>query len=106
MKKIIFTTLLLAGFSITGCNRQSEQTISNFEVSDEKISKYLDQLDNPNTPIEQKKKILCTDYPLEYKENYVPNLLKMSPNDYTKEKLLNDLDIALNYYKDKENIRC
>lgn len=105
MKKIISTTLLLA-FAITGCNRPSEQTVSNFEVSDEKISQYLDQLDDSNTPIEQKKKILCTDYPLEYKENYMPNLLKMSPNDYTREKLLTDLDTALNYYKEKESIRC
>lgn len=114
MKKIIFITLL--AFIITGCNKQPEQAASEqsdnptitaqFEQSDEKISKYLDQLDDPNTSIEQKKKILCTDYPLEYKENYMPNLLKMSPNDYTKEKLLTDLDTALNYYKEKENIRC
>lgn len=104
MKKIIFTTLL--ALTITGCNRPSEQTISDFEASDEKISKYLDQLDDPNTSTDQKKKILCTDYPLEYKENYMPNLLKISPQDYTKEKLLADLDTALNYYKEKENIRC
>jgi hypothetical protein len=36
----------------------------------------------------------------------MPNLLKLNPENYTEAKLLSDLDIALNYYKEKENIQC
>lgn len=36
----------------------------------------------------------------------MPALLELEPKDYTPEKLLEDLDIALNYYKDTLNIEC
>ncbi|MDN5511430.1 MAG: hypothetical protein L0G64_03765 [Acinetobacter sp.] len=76
MKTKIFTTLLLT-LSITGCQKEPDQSASTgtpdpvakaqFEKSDEIINKYLDQLESPSTNIEEKTRILCKDYPHEYK---------------------------------------
>ena len=115
--KNLITTLFL--IILTGCNNQSkineesnseeaDSSIANvkFEKSDKRISKYLDQLDDPNTTQKVRIQILCKDYPAEYKNNYMSALIKHKPDDYTEEKLLNDLDSALDYYKKKDNIQC
>lgn len=113
MKKIIFTTLL--ALTVTGCNRPSDPTsessvdskiTAQFEKSDNRISKFLDRLDDPNTPQDARIQILCKDYPAEYKINYMPALMELSPGEYTKGKLIKDLDTALDYYKKKDNIQC
>jgi hypothetical protein len=111
--KILTTTLLL---TLTGCEKSpkpitsdssSDTTITaQFEQSDEKISKFLDQLDDPNTPQDARIQILCKDYPTEYKTNYMPALMELSPGEYTKSKLIKDLDIALDYYKSNFNVKC
>lgn len=117
MKTKILTTLFLI-FSITGCQKQLEQaTASNpgkidtaakeqFEKSDAIIDSYLNKLDSSETPQAERIQILCKDYPTEYETNYMPALLKLSPTEYTQAKLLKDLDIALDYYKKKDNIQC
>lgn len=116
MKRIILASVFLA-VSITGCQKQPDSTspakvkqdpatIKQFDEADTKIGKFLDQLDNPNTSLEVRKQILCVDYPNVYIQQYAPALLKLSPNDYTPDKLDHDLAIALDYYKDKFNIRC
>lgn len=111
--KILTTTLFL--IILTGCDKQSDPATSEpssptitaqFEQSDEKIGKYLDQLDDPNTTQEVRIQILCKDYPTEYKTNYMPALMKLSPDEYTEGKLIKDLGIALDYYKKKDNIQC
>ena len=112
--KLLTTTLFL--IILTGCDKQPDQAITEsstnqtitaqFEQSDEKITKYLDQLDDPNTTQEVRIQILCKDYPAEYKTNYMPALMKLSPSEYTESKLIKDLDIALDYYKKKDNIQC
>ncbi len=43
--------------------------------------------------------------PKEYKNNYMPALLKLAPKEYTDKELLTDLDNALNFYKLKANIQ-
>lgn len=112
--KILATALLI--FSITGCQKQPEQANAaepqvdmtakaEFELSDNKISKFLDQLDNPSTLKATRTQILCKDYPAEYKTHYMPALLKLTPT-YTEAGLLSDLDSALNYYKNKDDIQC
>ncbi|WP_349929430.1 hypothetical protein ABJ384_05695 [Acinetobacter sp. A1-4-2] len=115
MKTKIFTTLLLT-LAITGCQKEPSQSASanttdpvakvQFEKSDTIINTYLDKLDNPETPKAERIHILCKDYPAEYKTNYMPALLRLSPAEYTRAKLLKDLDIALDYYKKKDNIQC
>ncbi len=112
--KLLTTTLFL--IILTGCDKQPDQAITEsstnqtitaqFEQSDEKITKYLDQLDDPNTTQEVRIQILCKDYPAEYKTNYMSALMKLSPGEYTESKLIKDLDIALDYYKQKDNIQC
>ena len=114
MKTKLLTALLLA-IAITGCQKQPEEatasqnadpvTQAQFDKSDKKIAKFLDQLENPNTPQEVRKQILCVDYPAEYKDSYMPALMKLS-HDYTRIKLLADLDYILNYYKKKDDIQC
>lgn len=115
MKIKILSTLFLT-LTITGCQKQPEDTKTSkvadpvvkaqFEKSDAIINKYLDQLESPNTTIEDKTRILCKDYPDEYKTNYMPALLRLTAKDYTRSKLLKDLDIALDYYKKKDNVQC
>ncbi|MBJ9373018.1 hypothetical protein [Acinetobacter sp. TGL-Y2] len=115
MNSKLITTLLMI-FVLSACSKEPDQNMSKqsdrptvtaqFEQSDEMISKYLDQLDDPNTTLDDKKRIVCIDYPKEYKTNYMPSLLKLNPENYTQAKLLSDLDIALSYYKEKENIEC
>ena len=111
--KILTTTLFL--IILTGCDKQSDPATSEpssptitaqFEQSDEKIGKYLDQLDDPNTTQEVRIQILCKDYPTEYKTNYMPALMKLSPSEYTEAKLLSDLESALDYYKNIFEIKC
>jgi len=111
--RIFITTLLI---TLAGCDKQPEQispklsanqtVTAQFDQSDEKISKFLDQLDDPNTTQELRIQILCKDYPTEYKTNYMPALIKLKPNDYTEARLLSDLNIALDYYKKKDNVQC
>lgn len=110
--KIILATII--GIAFVGCEKQKDepstkdahQLSAQFEKSDAIISSYLDKLDNPKTSQEEKTRILCKDYPSEYKNNYMPALLKSENNHYTKDKLLSDLKSALDFYKAKENIRC
>lgn len=111
--RILITTLLI---TLSGCDKQPEPTIpdssnnqtitAQFEQSDEKITKYLDQLDDPNTTQEDRIQILCKDYPTEYKTNYMPALMELSPSEYTESKLIKDLNIALDYYKSEFEIKC
>ena len=109
MKSKIRTALLLS-IAITGCQQQSEEAIvsepavdpgvkAQFEESDAKIEQFLNQLDNPDTKQKVRKQVLCTNYPSEYKKNYIPALLKLSPKNYTTEvMLLSDLEKALDGY--------
>lgn len=109
--KLLATTLFI--ITLTGCDRQPDQAVTEpsnptitaqFEQSDEKIGKYLDQLDDPNTPQNTRIQILCKDYPAEYKKNYMPALLKLSPTEYSEVKLLKELETALDYYKNSYEI--
>ena len=116
MKKLTFTTLLVM-FVIAGCQKQPEQAeaamstdknsidVIQFEQADQKISGFLDQLDNPATPMELRKKIICEDYPEVYFKEYVPAFIKIAPEN-TKEQLAQDLKLALDFYKKKDNIVC
>jgi len=115
MKIKILLTLILA-LTLTACQREPEQAaaepsqdpavINQFELADKKISDFLDQLDDPNTSHEQRTRIICKDYPAVYKNEYMPALLKLSPNEYTESKLLQDMKIALDYYIQKDKVKC
>lgn len=116
MKKLIYPALLFT-FAFTGCQKQpgepeialpsgqkSLDTIQ-FEVADQKIGVFLDKLDNPKTPLEERKQILCKEYPEVYAKEYIPSLLIRSPR-YTQEELEQDLKKVLDFYKVRDNIKC
>ena len=94
---------------IVGCQKQpekvNESAEKSFEVSDKKIGKFLDILDDPKADKELQRKVLCTDYPKVYEQEYLPVLLKLS-NAEPKDKLMNDLKITTDYYSEKLNITC
>lgn len=112
MKIKIHLTLCL--FTIlSGCSKQESDipstdrtTSAQFDKLDKIINDYLDKLDNPKTPMAERKQILCFDYPDVYNKEYAPLLLKHFPNEFTQAKLDKDLKIALDYYKGKDNIQC
>jgi len=114
IQKILLVFSILA---FTGCQKQPEQAATaepsndpavtvKFEQADQKISDFLDQLDDPKTSQERRAQIICKDYPAVYKNEYIPALLKLSPNKYTEPKLLQDMKIALNYYVQKDKVIC
>jgi hypothetical protein len=109
--RIILTLVTLIAF--TGCSKQEsdipttdKNAATEFDKLDTIINGYLDKLDNPKTPIAERKQILCIDYPNIYNKEYAPLLLKNFPKDYTQAKLDQDLKLALDYYKGKDNIKC
>ena len=106
MKKIL---LICLATLIVGCEKQPEVQNENasdkFDAADQKISGFLDLLDNPDADKEAQRKVLCEDYPNVYEKEYMPALMKLSTQD-TKEKLLNDLKITTDYYSQKLGINC
>ena len=111
MKTITLTTLLLS-LAFTGCEKQLSKhidpitTTTALENSDNILSKYLEKLDSEFTTQDVRIKILCRDYPREYQKNYMPNLLKLSPGEYSETALLADMDLVLDHYKEKDAIQC
>ncbi|WP_347460654.1 hypothetical protein ABEF79_08760 [Acinetobacter sp. ANC 7454] len=116
MKRIALIALLTT-LSITGCQKQPEESdttippgkeptdVIQFDIADQKIGQFLDQLDNPNTPMDKRKQIICKDYPATYYDEYVPALMKLSPEN-TQDQLKEDLEKVISYYKEKDQISC
>lgn len=111
MKTITLTALLLS-LAFTGCEKQLSKDIdpitiaTALENSDNILSKYVEKLDSEFTTQDVRIKILCRDYPREYEKNYMPNLLKLSPGEYSEATLLADMDLILDHYKEKDAIQC
>ena len=116
MMKIRPITIALFLIALVGCENRPNQSVASkvstptisaqFEQSRKEINKYLDKLYHPSTPQDMRIQILCIDYPVEYKTNYMPALLKLSPDKYTEAKLLSNLEAALNYYKNIFDVKC
>ena len=77
-----------------------------FEKSDQKISGFMDQLDDPKTTQQNRIRILCKDWPEVYKSEYMPALLHLKPQEFTQSKLLAELKTATDYYKNSAGISC
>ena len=110
--KTITLTILLLSLTFTGCQEQPTKdidpitTTAALENSDNILSKYIEKLDSEFTTQDVRVKILCRDYPREYEKNYMPNLLKLSPGEYSEVALLADMDLVLDHYKEKDSIQC
>ncbi|MFW6560467.1 hypothetical protein [Acinetobacter baumannii] len=74
--------------------------------SSQQINKMLDALENREVALNIKRDILCKSYPEVYKKQYMPALLKLSPNVYTKETLLRDYEAVISFYKKAWSIHC
>lgn len=111
MKRITLTTLLFS-LAFTGCEKQLNEdidpitTATALENSDNVLSKYIEKLDSEFTTQDGRIKILCRNYPCEFEKNYMPNLLKLSPGEYSEVALLADMDLVLDHYKEKDAIQC
>lgn len=109
MKNLILTTVVIV---LSGCAESVETKIPDntykeqFEIADQKIGKMLDALDSSDVPMDQKHEILCTEYPEVYKKQYVPALLKVSPDEYSEQALLKDFENVSDSYKKALAVNC
>ena len=90
MKNLILTIIAIA---LSGCAESVETKVPDntykeqFELADQRIGKMLETLDRSDVPMNQKREILCTKYHEVYKKQYMPALLKLSPNEYSEKAL-------------------
>ncbi len=82
------------------------QVSTAFQQADEKITHFLDQLENPDLAISVKEKILCQDFPRVYQQDYIPALTKLSSENTQPQQLQQELEFTLNYYQQMLQIRC
>ncbi|MDC5121257.1 hypothetical protein NRA16_04870 [Acinetobacter baumannii] len=112
MRNSILYSCLLISLSFVGCTKQAEtiplppSVEEQYLTSNQEIGKMLDALNNHDVPIDEKREILCKTYPEVYKKQYMPALLKLSPNVYTKETLLRDYEAVISFYKKAWSIHC
>jgi len=110
--KLLYTL----GFSISlvalvSCTKQVENRAlppsveAQFMSADKVIGKMLGDLNNRDIPLQRKQEILCNTYPEVYKKQYMPALLKLSPN-YTEEILLRDFEAVISFYEKAFVINC
>lgn len=108
METISFLCLLT--FSMFGCEKpeqispEREQLLEEYKEVDLKITSYLGTLAAPTTPIEERKKVICEEFPITYKQEYLPIYLKLAePADVdTSTDILKTIDS----YKARYNIQC
>lgn len=106
------SSCLVISLTFVGCTKQVENKAlppsveEQYQSADQQIGKMLDDLNNRDLPIQRKREILCKTYPEVYKKKYMPALLKLSPNVYTKEILLRDFEAVTNFYKKTFVVNC
>ncbi len=111
MRHITFITLLLS-LAFTGCQKQQAADVdldavtTALEKSDNILGAYIEKLNSEFTTQDVRIKIICRDYPCEYQKNYMTNLLKLSPGEYSEATLLADMDVVLDHYKETDAIQC
>lgn len=111
MRHITFITLLLS-LAFTGCQKQQAADVdldavtTSLEKSDNILGAYIEKLNSEFTTQDVRIKIICRDYPCEYQKNYMTNLLKLSPGEYSEATLLADMDVVLDHYKEIDAIQC
>lgn len=108
METVSFLCLLT--LSILGCDKpeqispEREQLLEEYREVDLKITSYLGTLAAPTTPIEERKKVICDEFPITYKQEYLPIYLKLT--DPTDVDTSSDLLKTIESYKARYNIQC
>lgn len=77
-----------------------------FMQASQQIDTMLKALENRDVSLSQKREILCNTFHDVYKKQYMPALLKLSPNVYTKETLLRDYEAVMSFYKKAFVVSC
>ncbi|EHU1558471.1 hypothetical protein OHV62_14920 [Acinetobacter baumannii] len=113
LEKLLYTLgLTISLVLLVSCAKQTEtkplppSVEEQFMQSSQQINKMLDALENREVALNVKREILCKTYPEVYKNQYMPALLKLSPNVYTKETLLRDYEAVISFYKKAWSIHC
>ncbi|MFV5390018.1 hypothetical protein [Acinetobacter baumannii] len=113
LEKLLYTLgLTISLVLLVSCAKQTEtkplppSVEEQFMQSSQQINKMLDALENREVALNVKREILCKTYPEVYKNQYMPALLKLSPNVYTKETLLRDYEAVISFYKKTFVVNC
>ncbi|WP_377802604.1 hypothetical protein RBI11_03030 [Acinetobacter baumannii] len=112
MRNSILYSCLLISLSFVGCTKQAEtkplphSVEEQFINASQQIDTMLNALENREVALNVKRDILCKTYPEVYKKQYMPTLLMLSPNVYTKETLLRDYDAVISFYKKTFVVNC
>ncbi|MCY3369092.1 hypothetical protein [Acinetobacter baumannii] len=113
LEKLLYSLgLTISLVLLVSCTKQDETKPlppsfeEQFMQSSQQINKMLDALENPEVALNVKREILCKTYPEVYKKQYMPTLLMLSPNVYTKETLLRDYDAVISFYKKTFVVNC
>ncbi|WP_407501217.1 hypothetical protein [Acinetobacter baumannii] len=113
LEKLLYTLgLTISLVLLVSCSKQDEikplppSVEKQFMKASEQIDTMLNALENRDVSLSQKREILCNAYPEVYKKQYMPALLKLSPNVYTKETLLRDYEAVISFYKKAWSIHC
>ncbi|HEE5402620.1 TPA: hypothetical protein R7O42_003536 [Acinetobacter baumannii] len=113
LEKLLYSLgLTISLVLLVSCAKQTEtkplppSVEEQFMQSSQQINKMLDALENREVALNVKREILCKTYPEVYKKQYMPALLKLSPNVYTKETLLRDYEAVISFYKKTFVVNC
>ncbi|HBN5965377.1 TPA: hypothetical protein L3H12_002098 [Acinetobacter baumannii] len=113
LEKLLYTLgLTISLVLLVSCAKQTEtkplppSVEEQFMQSSQQINKMLDALENREVALNVKREILCKTYPDVYKKQYMPALLRLSPNVYTKETLLRDYEAVISFYKKTFVVNC
>ncbi|HCW3752267.1 hypothetical protein ACT4XI_15925 [Acinetobacter baumannii] len=113
LEKLLYTLGLTISLALlVSCSKQDEikplphSVEEQFINASQQIDTMLDTVENRDASLSQKREILCKTYPEVYKKQYMPALLKLSPNVYTKETLLRDYEAVISFYKKAWSIHC
>ncbi|MEI1687083.1 hypothetical protein V8P55_02215 [Acinetobacter baumannii] len=112
MRNLILSSCMLISLTFVGCSKQVENKQlsplvgEQFMRASQQIDKMLNTLENREVSLKVKRDILCKFYPDVYKKQYMPALLKLSPNVYTKETLLRDYEAVISFYKKTFVVNC
>lgn len=108
METISFLCLLT--LSMFGCEKpeqispEREKLLEKYQEIDLKMTMYLATLAAPSTPLEERKKVICEEFPVTYKQEYLPIYLKLTePTDIDKS---SDIIKTIESYKARYNIQC
>lgn len=113
LEKLLYSLGLTISLAVlVSCSKQDKikplhpSVEKQFMQASQQIDTMLNVLENREVALNVKREILCKSYPEVYKKQYMPALLKLSPNVYTKETLLRDYEAVISFYKKAWSIHC